>query len=89
MSYTKTYVVSTIKDGFYNSAIVSSGHARSALDKFLMHTDPDALRGEITKTVDEYRLKKYDISNKYEVEVKRINIHEDFISLPLIKVECV
>lgn len=87
MSYTKHYFVSTIKKGFYNTAIVSSGHAKGALHKFLMHTDPVAgVNGNITKIVDEYGLKKYDINGEYEVEVKRINTYDDFIDLPLVKV---
>ena len=89
MSYTKHYFVSTIKKGFYNTAIVSSGHAKGALHKFLMHTDPTnaTLTDKITKIVDEYGLKKYDINGEYVVEVKRINIYHDFIDLPLIKID--
>ena len=88
MSYTKHYFVSTIKKGFYNTAIVSSGHAKGALHKFLMHTDPVAgVNGNITKIVDEYGFKKYDINDEYEVEVKRLNIYDDFIDLPLVKVD--
>ncbi len=83
MSHTKKYFVSTVVDGVYKSALVSSGNSKNAVKKFLIHTDPEMVHNDIKKIVDTADYKEYE-ADDYIISVQRINLYEDYTPFPIV-----